>query len=173
MKYPFLKGMATVGIVVMLCGSGCHDEVDEKDREAQNATLLQIQAKVPLPTIVNGSARQIMKQVYEGEDQLIPTFTYHLNTFKSCYMPFHGDPHTFGYPVPGATQMTNPQKASQQQYSMPQADPDGLFKPSSENATYILRFDSRINKTAPQYSEPDVVTFTEAVPDAWVCKPNQ
>lgn len=157
--YPIL-GMLAIAAAFTL--AACHepDTADEIDQAKQEQITAEASKTVDLPNITQFTARRTMKMVYEGEDKAIPTYTYHYNTFRGCYVPFAGTAATFGYPVPGATQMTNPSKVYYTSLSMPNADPDGLFKPSEENATYVLMKNPATGNLEPQYSEPDVVTFT-------------
>lgn len=140
------------------------DQIDQKKQERMDAEAAR---QVDLPNIVNFTARRTMKMLYEGMDKARPTYSYNYNPFKGCYVPFGGSGITFGYPLPYATQMTNPQKlVSNDRYNgaelitMNNADPDGLFKPASASATVVLMMNPDTKQLEPQYSEPDLVTFT-------------
>jgi hypothetical protein len=135
-----------------------------------------------LPTITHFATRRTLKAAYEAQDQQIPTYSYHFSQMHNCYVPLGGDEHTFGYPVPGATQMTNPQKAvdicrdisGHYCYElMSQADPDTTFKPASEDATWLMQLNPTTGKNEVSYSEPQVFTKTSPIDPKWVCKPNQ
>ena len=81
--------------------------------------------------------------------------------------------HTIGFPLPGATQTTSPQKlvnADLGQYHgdmlVPQSEPDQLFSPQSEDATWIVLVNSK-GVAAPAYFEGHVQTFLpDHKPDA-------
>jgi hypothetical protein len=75
---------------------------------------------------------------------------------------------TIGYPLPYATQYTNPQKI-ERPYSgvyvtLPQADPNGLFSPASAEGTWVLMKNPNGKDVTPVYVEPRVVTSTFKFP---------
>lgn len=77
--------------------------------------------------------------------------------------------HTIGFPLPGATQTTSPSKwdnppdhyASWQSQLVPQAEPDQLFSPASEDATWILLVNPKTGQANPAYFEGHVQAFIE------------
>lgn len=92
--------------------------------------------------------------------------------------------HTIGFPLPGATQTTSPQKWEKPVYfdsdgnqhawasgyehgvQVPQAEPDQLFSPSQMDATWILLVNKK-GVAAPAYFEGHVQTFLpDNKPDA-------
>jgi hypothetical protein len=40
---------------------------------------------------------------------------------------------------------------------LPQADPNGLFMPTSSSATWLMMIDPKTNKPRPVYVEPEIV----------------
>jgi len=40
---------------------------------------------------------------------------------------------------------------------LPQADPNGLFMPTSSSATWLMMIDPETNKPRPVYIEPEIV----------------
>jgi len=138
------------------------DQVEQKKQE----TLLQeASSQVDLPNITQFQEKRTMKMVEELADKAIPTYLYHFNPFKSCYY-FIGA--SFGYPIPYATQYTNPQKlVSNHGYNgswalipITNADPNGLFKPASADGTWILMANPVTKTLEPQYIEDKVDAFT-------------
>jgi hypothetical protein len=78
---------------------------------------------------------------------------------------------SIGYGVPYATQFTSPQKLEErhpeegcgrscEQYVVPQADPNGVYAPSSAEGTWILCKEPNTNNARPQYIEPKIATFS-------------
>ena len=65
---------------------------------------------------------------------------------------------TIGYGIPAATQYTSPQKIEWQSNKgtavVPQADPNGLFTPSTAEGTWILMKDPNGGEARPVYIEP-------------------
>jgi hypothetical protein len=79
-----------------------------------------------------------MKMIYELQDKQQPTTTY-------IYSPYLGKLFklcdSFGYPIPYATQYTNPMRVDYDLHGnspIPQPDPDGLFKPASADGTWVV-----------------------------------
>ena len=67
---------------------------------------------------------------------------------------------SIGYGIPAATQYTNPQKhvyGSTGNYTLPQADPNGLFSPASAEGTWVLMKDPNGDKVVPVYIEPRII----------------
>jgi len=66
-----------------------------------------------------------------------------------------------GYGLPYGTEYTNPQyiaaSNSQAGYAtLPQPDPNGLFKPADVNATWLMLIDPITKKAKPIYVESDL-----------------
>ena len=87
---------------------------------------------------------------------------------------FVGD--TIGYPIPYATQYTNPQKLEYSsinghyQYRvLPQADPNALFSPGSADATWSLMKDPAGKALGPIYSEPKLFASPFKMRDEVMC----
>jgi hypothetical protein len=80
--------------------------------------------------------------------------------------------NSIGFPLPYATQLTSPQKEVYHSTGgwniMPQADPNGLFTPSSAEGTWILCKDPSSDKVGPAYIESKVSAFLWALPAAQV-----
>ena len=70
--------------------------------------------------------------------------------------------HTIGFPLPGATQTTSPQKWERGPHLdwalVPQSDPDQLYYPTSQDGTWILLVNDK-GVSAPAYFEGHVQTF--------------
>ncbi|CAB4123176.1 hypothetical protein UFOVP29_335 [uncultured Caudovirales phage] len=63
--------------------------------------------------------------------------------------------------MPHATQFTNPQRpiysGATGVTTLPQADPNTLFSPTSADGTWILCVNPETNKAVPLYVEPKVI----------------
>ena len=73
---------------------------------------------------------------------------------------------TIGFPLPGATQTTSPARLETGGYytsrwavAMPQAEPDQLFSPATEDATWLLLVNPKTGQASPAYFEGKVQTF--------------
>lgn len=76
--------------------------------------------------------------------------------------------HSIGFPMPGATQTTSPNHlvncdlgAYRGDCSMPQPEPDQLYYPAEEDATWILLVNSKTGQANPAYFEGKVQAFLE------------
>lgn len=160
---------------------------EDKKREQQNEILQEGAAKVGMPGIINFREAKALRMIQELCDHEIITYTYmenmiptfvHGRTALGGKLVYLGE--TIGYPIPYATQLTAPE--SMQTYNiskksaagigterygvarLPQADPNGLHKPSSAEATWILMKDPSSNKVAPVYMEPKLVSLPFKLP---------
>ena len=163
---------ATIPLALL---SACNDSKPTSDQvqSAQQERILQEgTSQVGMPAIKNFRERKVLKDVLEKRDQEgLVTYTYLFSEVKGC-MVFLGD--TIGYPLPYATQFTNPQKL---EYSpghgyvtTPQADPNGLFSPSSAEGTWLLMKDPRSDNVGVIYTEPKVIALPFRAPESSVCK---
>jgi hypothetical protein len=133
-----------------------------------------------MPGIVNFRQAKIMKMIQEMCDQEIVTHCYMENmiphivpgvTARGGKLTYLGP--TIGFPIPYATQFTAPE-AMQTYYisgntggsnsygvtKLPQADPDGLYKPQSAEGSWVLMKDPNSDDVKPFYSESRLTVFT-------------
>ncbi len=157
--------------------SSCSNAPTADQVQSANQETMQTQAvsQIGLPNIVNFREMRTLKMVEELADKSIPTYSYLYNNMQGC-LDYIGP--TFGYPIPYATQYTSPSKVvdingndiatnggSTTESVVPQADPNGLFKPSEAAGTWILMANPKTGELEPQYIEADVETFTFRVPN--------
>jgi hypothetical protein len=159
--------------IITAGNSGCErrSSSDQVQQESQEKILADITAQVGMPAIKNGREKKILKLIYELRDQEnYVTYTYMENlqpavvkgvTSLGGKLTYFGQ--TIGYPIPYATQFTSPQKIAQSHSGgyaiLPQADPNGLFSPSSAEASWVLIMDPASKKVVPVYSEPKLVSM--------------
>ena len=64
-----------------------------------------------------------------------------------------------GFGLPYSTQFTNPMKVPSHDRGvvLPQADPNGLFSPSSSDGTWVQCVNPKTNKVSVMYVEPRIV----------------
>lgn len=144
--------------------SGCDDKpsTDGKIAQAQEQIQNRGNEQVGLPNIIHYTELRRAKRIYELRDQeRVATYTYtydmagHLHKFCD----------SIGYPLPYATQYSNPEKRypnstyTQYGYNIPQSEPNGLFMPTSADGTWVECINPRNpNQTGVVYSEPHVIT---------------
>lgn len=135
---------------------------DTNQRIQQEKLLREGNAETGMPNIVNFRERKILKDILELRDQKgLNTYTYLYNEMSGKLVPFCASE---GYGIPYSTQYTNPQKIADSFQSgsaiLPQAEPNGLFSPSSAEGTWILCQNPHTQKgdVQPVYVEPRIVT---------------
>ena len=130
-----------------------------QSRQTEQA-LKEANSQIGMPAIVNYQERKLFKQILELRDQeKLITYCYLMNEMNGKIGQFLGK--GIGYGIPAATQFTNPEKIAKS-YSqggfaiVPQADPNGLFMPTSTSATWYMLLDKK-GKPHPVYIEPLII----------------
>lgn len=152
--------------------TGCKETDNNADAIQARQTeiaLLEAQRQTGMPNIVNYQQKKLLKMIYElcDKEDLI-CYAYIKSDYQGKLM-FIGK--CIGYGIPFSAQFTNPQKvvegdkqlgydlAGYINYPMilPQADPNGLFMPTSSSATWLIMIDPKTNEPRPIYCEPELV----------------
>lgn len=153
------------GLIAIFAGSACtRNDSDAKQQRQQEALLNEATSQVGMPAINNFRERKILKDILELRDQSgLVTYTY-LYSEMTGQLTCFGD--TIGYPIPYATQFTNPQKHIATGVTLPQADPNGLFSPSSADATWVLMKDPNDpnGEARSVYAEPKLISSPFKLP---------
>ena len=129
---------------------------DQIEKWQQEKTTRQAAVQVGMPNIVNFTEKRFAKKIYELRDDKIRTYTY--------IVDMNGKQHfmcnSIGYGLPYATQYTNPEKrvnnSDEYGYNITQAEPNGLYMPSSAEGTWVACVDSDGN-IQPVYTEPRII----------------
>lgn len=139
---------------------GCQEDNSSNTKLAnqQEAIMQEANRQVGMPAIINFQERKMMKMIFELRDQeKLITYAYLVpeNTGKLVFIG-----KCLGFGLPYATQFTNPETATYRgNYvwtTLPQADPNGLFMPTSAEGTWLLMLDKEGNPH-PVYIEPRVI----------------
>lgn len=155
---PFLK-YTSLAVLLATANSSCNtnNTSDDRQRDQQEVMLQQATTKVGMPAINNFRERELMRMILELRDQSnLVTYTYVYNEYSGKFV-FIGE--SIGYAIPYATQYTNPEKdiyygtSSAQHMALPQADPNGLFMPSSAEGSWVMLKDPKTGDVKPWYSE--------------------
>lgn len=167
-----MKRLFICGLFLSLLFFGCVEESSNADtiQAKQTATAMaEAQRQVGMPNVVNFQQRKLMKMIYElcDKEDLI-CYAYVKSDYQGKLV-FIGK--CIGFGIPFSAQFTNPEKvvegdkqlgydiAGYVNYPMmlPQADPNGLFMPTSSSATWLMMIDPKTNKPRPVYLEPEIV----------------
>ena len=152
--FASVAALALLGIAL----TGCEEygDSDDKQRVQQERILKEGNAQTGMPAIKNFRERKLMKQIIEMRDQDgLVTYTYTVpeTIGRPVFLC-----NSIGYGLPAAMQYTNPEKVEYQGTTLPQADPNGLFSPSSAEGTWVMCSDpSGTGKTRPVYVEPRII----------------
>jgi hypothetical protein len=131
---------------------------DEIDRQKQEKILEEGQRQTGMPAIKNFQEKKLLKQIYElRDDEKIVNYAYLYNEMQGKLV-FLGK--CIGYGIPYSTQYSNPEKVAREGanygITLPQAEPNGLFMPSSSEGTWVMLLD-KDGTPHPVYIEPKVV----------------
>lgn len=121
-------------------------------------------AQIGVPAIKNFQEKRLLKDIYELRDQADLVMYAYLFASQTGKLIFLGK--CIGYGIPYATQYSNPKKiikfdddhwyAGQDPQTIDQSEPNGLFMPTSANATWIILIGPD-GTPHPTYVEPDVI----------------
>lgn len=148
---------------------------DEVQQERQEQILKEGTAETGMPNVTHFRQRKLMKYIIEMCDKEVSTFSY-LENMSPTIVKGHtalGGKLTYlgptvGFGLPYSTQYTNPEKVlhpySGAYLTLPQADPDGLFKPTSAEGTWLIMLNPDTKQAEPVYVEPRVVTVPFKLP---------
>jgi hypothetical protein len=162
--------MGSMAILALAACGEYQPSSDEVQRAEQEKLLAEGTAETGMPAIKNFRERKIMKDILEMRDQEgLITYTYfeNMTPVKVPGSTSLGGKLTFycvsvGYPISAAMQYTNPEKiARESTYGiavLPQADPNGMFSPSSSEGSWVMCKDPNGDDVKPFYSEPRLVT---------------
>lgn len=158
MKKVFLLIILSVALISTSCVER-RESSDSKASLQQEQLAKEIAAQTGMPSVKNATMKKQLKMIIEECDKenlicyayIVPEMTGKPIFLGKC----------IGYGVPYATQYTNPEKiARESQYgiaTLPQADPDGLFKPGSADGTWLMLVDPATGEPHPVFCEPKVL----------------
>lgn len=161
-----MKYLTIILLVVLVAVSlGCQEKKESTDNlqaEQTEQLLSESQRQVGMPNITNFQQRKLMKMVYELCDKEDLVCYAYIKSDYNGTLHFIGK--CIGFGIPFSAQFTNPERiAHQLTYSggsfgtLPQADPNGLFMPTSSSATWLMMIDPETDETRPVYIEPEII----------------
>lgn len=149
------------GLIAVLL-TGCFDDevtTDKLQQAQQEVITMEAARAIGMPNLPNFREKRMAKMIMELRDR------ENLSTFAYIIPENTGKPILFcksiGYPLPYATQYTNPQKmetfvigGTKYREIIAQADPNGLYMPASAEGTWIMCQDPKNPKNiGALYSE--------------------
>lgn len=144
----YLFSFLLLGTLLMSNTSGCESNSPSNIQlaAAQETLMQEANRQVGMPAIVHFQERKLAKMIFEARDREDLICYLYLQSMMSGKMVYMGK--CMGYGLPYSVQFTNPQQAFQTgssigAYTLPQADPNGLFMPEGLSATWVFMLDSK------------------------------
>lgn len=166
-----MKNIIALALVATLAACGAQPEgADERQSKATKASLDAADREIGMPRISNFAQRKLLKNAYEDMDQTTLTYVY----VQSLDGRFLCLGQAIGYGVSMGTQFTAPYVVGGNTYGSwetPQAEPNGLFMPTSGAATIVNLIDSTTGKARTSLVEPNVITTPSRLPASVVSSP--
>lgn len=150
-------------ITLAACGPATSDE---KTQSAQEKLLQAATDELGLPNIFNLTEKAQMKQIMELCDK--SDLVCYVYTFSEYTGKYNYAGKCIGFGLPYGTEYTNPEKS--EYYSnggratLPQADPNGLFKAQGVQATWICMIDPVNGARRLQFAEPNMTINNYPMP---------
>jgi hypothetical protein len=161
--------LAVLLVMVALFAAGCSapgQSVDQQQAAQQAAMLQQAQNGIGMPNIKNFQEKKIIKYIMEQRDRSdLILYAYVQSQYDGRFI-YLG--RCEGYGLPYDVEYTNPERENNYSgsvgYPMPQADPNGLFLPSSGTAGTWLMLITPDGSPQPAYIEPNVMVSPYKLP---------
>lgn len=154
-----MNRIALALVVLLAACVSPRDDSDSQQQAQQERLTAEATAQVGMPAITHFTERKLMKDILELRDQAgLVTYAYTYSEMTGKLVFFC---NSIGYGLPYATQFTSPEKDAthylEHPYTLPQADPNGLFSPSSADGTWVMCKDPNGSRVQPVFVEPKVV----------------
>ncbi len=145
----------------------------EKVQQQRTEKLMsEANNQIGMPAVTNFQEKKLAKMVFElRDDANLICHAYLFNEEQGCLGQYLGK--ALGFGIPYSVQFTNPEKITKfdggeygaiAPITTPQADPNGLYMPSSSSATWLMLFHPETNKPTPVYVEPTIVVSPFKLP---------
>jgi len=155
--------MVLLLLFVFVLFIGCKDNQSHTEKSQTKRTeliLAEVDREIGLPNLINFQQKRLMKMIIEQcdrEDLVCYAYLKAEYTGKLIYIG-----KCIGYGVPFSAQYTNPEKRigngiDGEIATLPQADPNALYMPTSSSATWLMMIDPETNEQRPVYLEPEIV----------------
>lgn len=174
-----LFSLALVAPILLANDGGCTTDTDPASSRQAAATAQSMNSadrQIGMPRIVNFSQRKLLKNAYEDMDQTILTWVY----TQGLDGRFVCVGQALGYGVSMGTSFTAPEypryiygegQAASGTYTLAQPEPNGLYTPTSGDATIVDLVDPQTGQAHTAMVEPKVVTVPFRLPASVVSVP--
>lgn len=156
-KYLFLLCAA---LFVLCTSQSCEyqESSNKQMSEKQEQLMSEANRQLGMPAIVNFQERKIAKMIFELRDRADLICYAYIANHMTGKLVFIGK--CIGYGLPYSTQYTNPEVVhgyNSAPYTLPQADPNGLFMPQGLSATWLMMINPENGEPTPVYIEPEII----------------
>jgi hypothetical protein len=167
-KLFFVTQIIASFLLIISCST--QPTADQVQVQQQEKILQEGTRELGMPAIKNFQEKKTLKWIYElRDDAKILNYAY---CFSEVTGKFSYIGKCIGFPIPYCTQYTTPQRPAhafetheQGNIVIPNADPNGLFSPSSADGTWILLVNPKTGEPKPMYMEPKVTVVPFPLPD--------
>lgn len=148
--------LSTIALLISILFISCRVDNSNRKQARETERIMQEATKqLGMPAIVNFQEKKNLKWIYELCDQEdLVCHAYLFNEREGKIGQYLGE--CIGYGVPYSTQFSNPETYHYNGTTLPQAEPNGLFKPEGMSATWLIMLDST-GKQRPVYIEPAII----------------
>ena len=157
MKKTILILTCLITLTFMSCEAPT-PSADETMQKQTAASMSEANREIGMPGIKNFQERKLAKMIFElRDDENLICHAYLVNQMTGNVGQYLGK--CVGFGLPYSVQYTNPEKPEEDQwgnYTLPQADPNGLFMPQGLSATWLMLLDDE-GKPHPVYVEPSII----------------
>ena len=166
----------TIALIVMIMCvalTGCTEisSTEKAETEAVTENMEEMNRQVGMPNIDNFYEKKMAKRIFELRDNAdLITYAYTVN-LEGQYI-YLG--RCMGFGLPYSVQYTSPEKlvnrygsavrSTNEAFIVPQADPNGLYMPTSSSATWLMLINEETGDTEIVYMEPTIVVRQSKMP---------
>lgn len=145
--------------------TGCFEKsAEEKEADAQQSQIDKATGGTnnDLPDITNLQERKLMKQIMELCDK--SDLVCYIYNYSEYYGKYNYVGKCVGFGLPYGTEYTNPEKMVYRNsgggmVTLPQADPNGLYKASNVDATWVCMIDDETGEKYVTFNEPKITIW--------------
>jgi hypothetical protein len=167
MKFIALTLAAVLAFSLTSCDRT--QSAEQKQSIATEKLLAEVNNKIGMPNIKNFQQKKLMRLIQEQCDREDLVCYAYLQSALSGKLVFVGK--CIGFGVPFSAQFTNPETLKKFNVAggwhrevMPQADPNGLYMPTSSSATWLMMIDPKSKEPRPVYFEPTITVSPFPLP---------
>jgi hypothetical protein len=151
------KIFVILAVLLSLILSSCMNNASSQESSQVNQQQQQYIVSQPLPQFSWSLERHALIEIYKARNSAVSTYTIVYNPYLGI---IQSECASYGYPIPGGTQLTNPEQIifASNVVTLPQPEPNGTFSPPTSAGTYVL-CRNEDGTASPIYFEDNVDTY--------------